>query len=175
MSITLSNLDGKWKISMYLFKTLSMKITKEQLKTLIKEEASRIRKEMNLEKEKTSKKLKLENRKTEIMSKLNEMYGEDVQEIFGLGKSAEQKAAEKAEAEMAFQKKVLSHPVGKKAVSLVMSKGIPEADAIKQVVSVFNETRPETPRMAWDEKLKKIVNKSTYGGTTRSLAEKETK
>ena len=69
------------------YKTKKMKITKEQLKEIIKEEVSKLQ-----------KKTILENRKKEIVKELRILSEEAItQELFGIGKKKKEAAARAAE------------------------------------------------------------------------------
>jgi len=160
-----------------------MKLTKDQLKALIKEEASRIRKEMEVEKQKASRKSQLESRKEEIMLEMAGMYGEEIEEgLFGIGKTPEQKKQEEAE----YKNAVLTHPVAKQWVKFIISKGLAPEMADGQIVAIFKKYGTilkndngkiigfkNIPKLEWDEATKQLVaGKQTFSAPGMTLAEK---
>jgi len=154
----------------FIKKQPSMKLTKEQLKNIIKEEASRIRKEMELERVKSSKKIQLEGRKAEIESQLSEMYGEDVQEIFGLEKTKLGQAVGMKTPEQKNQAAVATitaHPVWKNApAKWAQTYKITPEVAMQWLVDIVVAEGGKLPTsVKWDAAKNKMVNATTYSAT----------
>lgn len=146
-----------------------MKLTKEQLKNLIKEEATKIRKEMELEKNKSSKRAELENRKTEIMLEMTNMYGEgEVDEIFGFGENPQQLHDR-------FQQQVQKNGLIMKNLNGISKQNnYPIANAVEDYVQIcLKYNIVKVYQVRFDPTLKKVVDATKWGvsNAAQSLAE----
>lgn len=148
-----------------------MKLTKKELKNLIQEEATRIRKEMTAEKNKASQQSKLEVRKAEIMSEMTGMYGDDVNELFGFGqKETPQQLHDR------FKQQVMQHRGLMYNINAIATKNnYPAEKGIEDVTALIVKQGVLKPnmRIGFDPKLQKIVDASKWGvsGAAQSLAE----
>lgn len=152
-----------------------MKVTREQLKNLIKEEASRIRQQMEIEKNKSSRKAELENRKAEIMLEMTGMYGEDTKEmeegIFGPSETPEQQRER-------FKQKIQSSGLMRVISSFEQQYKMVPGTGLEQVLNIVVKNKGVLPKtIKYDPASKQILDASKWGVSAgaQSLAEKTDK
>jgi hypothetical protein len=136
-----------------------MKITKTQLKNLIKEEAQKIKRENELA-----------NRKVAILNEIRDMYSDmnedEINELFGLEKT---KAGQVLGMKTSEQKreeaknKIMAHRVWRAAPAKWAVKfGISEDEAMNQLVDIVMDLGKLPSQVKWNPEKKRIVDAAKY-------------
>ena len=133
-----------------------MKITKSELKQLIKEEATKYKKN-----------LVLESRKAEILKEMNDLYEteEELDEILGMFKKAD--PAQKREE---FKKMILSHPNFKKVPAYWASKSGKDTNhLLEKLVDLFVQVGGQPKAVVYDAAKDMFFDKTKYTGNAPGM------